>query len=137
MFIAFLPIAEAHEILEELHEQEAAAAEYEADLGSSFFYGGASSWDASWMARQHTERAQEDFDQSEEAPLYYARLETARFMTEATCALVVVSAEDEGDWRIFTPHDALRVPEFYPSGPKALVDLFILPTPITEDDIPF
>jgi hypothetical protein len=139
MFIAFLPLADARDLLDEVYENEAQAGEIEAELGSSFFYGGMASWDASALARAHMEQRREDFDQSEDAPLYYARLEAARFMTEAITPDMRVHSEEElADPRFFLPVNPVIVPEFY-SDPADLAmpaDPFSTFAP-SDDDIPF
>lgn len=143
MFIAFLPAAEAHAVLEEAYEQESAAAEYEAELGSGFFMDCRDSYHASSMARAHMQQLREDFDQSEDAPLYYARLEAARFMTGAiTQDMMVHSQEELSDPRFFLPANPVVVPEYYPYdvtgepvGPHPYADLFGTFAP--SDDIPF
>lgn len=141
MFIAFLPAAEAHAVLEEAHEADMARGEIEAELGSGFFMDCRDSYQASYMAREHTRQMQEDFDQSEDAPLYYARLEAARFVTEAITQDMIVHSEEEiSDSRLFLPRDPVVVPEFYPHGGRPAISLPADPfgtfTP-SDDDIPF
>lgn len=142
--IAFLPLSEAHAILDQHYEEEAQRGEYEAELGSSYYYGAAcrDSWLASSLARQRMAELREDFDQSEDAPLYYARLEAAQFMAGAiTQDMNVYNMDEFCDPLAFLPVNAVVIPEFYPDPADApetpsRPNLFSV-GPVNSDDIPF
>jgi hypothetical protein len=129
IFLPFLPKLDAMEILEAEYEGEMARAELEAELGSGFFVSGASSWDASAMARMAIQEMQEDFEQSEDGPLHMAKVEAAKFMQSATRDLAVASVEESRDPVVFT-FGASVIPEyrldFKRSAPAA-----------PSDDLPF
>jgi hypothetical protein len=132
--IAFFPRSEALALLDQHYENEAAAGEYEAELGSDFFYSGLPSWEATSLARQRMDQAREDFERSAEGQEYMERLEAARFMLDATHGLSVADREDLLDHRIFVPRDSQVVPEFYPDGPHRSMFGPVVPN---HDDIPF
>lgn len=134
MFIAFLPRLEAQEALERHHENETCLGEMEADYGSSFFYSGASSWEASAMARSTVNEWRRAYDESPEGERFAAEVEAAQFLREATYGLEVVSVEEINDPRIFVRIGAPVVPEFYPDGPNK--GMFYTTAPCNED-IPF
>jgi hypothetical protein len=114
--LPFLPLKDADELLADHYEQEAQAGEIEAELGSSYFYGGMSSWDATTMARRDMNDARDAFESSPEGQKQAERLEAAQFMRSLT-GLEVVTVEDLNDPWTFTPMGAPVVYEFYPDGP--------------------
>lgn len=111
IFLPFLPKLDSMEILEAEYEGEMARAELEAELGSGFFVGGASSWDASTMARMRIQEMQEDFEQTEDGLLHMAKVEAARFMQSATRGLELVSQAEADEPFVFT-FDAPVIPEY-------------------------
>lgn len=110
--LPFLPAQTAQIVLEEEYEAGVARSEYLADLGSSYFYGGATSGDATLMASMDLAQREEDFLNSEDGERYSERLEAARFM-------------ESGVLRPLDP------PEFFPG-----LTGYSRPVP-SDDDIPF
>lgn len=78
MFIPFIRATEAREMLEQAQYAEESRGEMLAEYGSSAFYGGASSGDAMLIAQNIMSEQEEDFRQSEEGELYFAKLEAAK-----------------------------------------------------------
>lgn len=133
-FLPFLPTTDAMELLERHYEDEAQASEYEADLGASYFYGGASSWDAQLMAREHMDALREDFERSEEGQLYTARLEAAQFMQSGITPDMRLRSVTESSFDTFGRFvQGPTIPEFYPGDSARRGER---PAP-SHDDIPF
>jgi hypothetical protein len=78
MFIPFIRSADARDLLEQERYNDEARGELLAEYGSSAFYGGATSADAMCIAHNIMFEREEDFRQSEEGELYFARLDAAR-----------------------------------------------------------
>lgn len=135
-FIPFLPRLEAQEVLEDFYEGESIRGELEAELGSSLFHGGMSSWDASFQAKLSMDEAEAHRAATPEGRLYDAQLEAARFMRDATSGLHVVTHEEVADPYIFTPMNAPFVPEFWPDGPRKGLFNPAGPDRPFEDDLP-
>lgn len=115
MHIPFLPRADAEQVLEDEFHADEARGEFLAEYASSAFFGGADATDAMIMARTELHWREQDFDASEDAPEYYARLEAARLFAEVG-RLELLDHE---------------VPEYY-GGSYLRTDIFS-----THDDIPF
>jgi hypothetical protein len=82
MSFPLLPRTEADAILEAEHYAEEAYYENLAELGSSAFYGGASSADANLLAQQQMAERLEDFRQSEEGERHFDRLAAAKLFED-------------------------------------------------------
>src|SRR4051812_35415246 len=129
MFIAFLPRTEARDLIEVEYEADAQRSEMEADLGSSFFFGGATSGDAMFLAREHLEGLREDFEQSVEGELYSAKLEAARFITEAITPDMHIADFADFDGFATQPWGATVIPEYRLDYKRSM--------PIPADNPPF
>lgn len=135
MYLPFFPLADTHAVLEEAEQCDQQLSEIEAELGSSYFCGGASSWDATAMAHMDRLEREAEFAATPEGERYFARLEAARFMDSALNGLRLSSEEEVADYRIFTPVGGTVIPEFTGKWgvPYLRTDIFT-PDP---DDIPF
>lgn len=78
MDFPLIPRSEALALLEEAEYADEARGEFLAEQGSSYFYGGASSSDASFLASMDLAQREQEFAQSEEGERYFARLSAAR-----------------------------------------------------------
>lgn len=78
MDFPFIPRSEALELLEEDMRTGESRGEFLAEIGSSYFYGGASSSDASFLASMDLAQREQEFAMSEEGERYFARLSAAR-----------------------------------------------------------
>lgn len=136
--LPFIPRQEAQVILEEHYLAQEARAEFLAEAGSSYFYGGMSSADAMWAAQRDDLEREFDFYSSPEGERYSERLEAARFMEaitfgglhldDAAIPEFVLGYSNEA-------HEAL-VRDFYAHSPFRLSPNRFQ-RPIDLDDIPF
>lgn len=88
MYFAFIPKSEALALLEEAEREAEYRGEFLAEQGSSYFHGGMSSADASFLASQDLAQRRIDFEQSEEGERYLARLQAARLYEGVLAARV-------------------------------------------------
>lgn len=133
-FLPFLPKLGAMEILERHDQDQQQAAEMKAELGSSLFYSGMQSWDATSEAHRLMREQEAEFDASPEGKRYNAQVEAAQFMASATRGLHAFDQSDLNDPRVWVPAAATVVPEFWPG---VIVKSDFNPGPTMNDDIPF
>lgn len=134
MFIPFLPLADVDAILDMHFEAEAQRSEIEAELGSSHFMGGASSWDASTFARLEMDERETEFNASPEGERYKARLEAAQFMRSAITGDMKVADYHDSDGFSFVILGATFVPEFIPD---LIRTDFLRGIESSDDELPF
>jgi hypothetical protein len=131
MFIPFLPKLDAQIILEQHYDEEMQRSEIEAELGSSYFMGGMSSWDASAMARLDLNSRDDEYLATGAGMLYAAQVDAAKFMADAITPDMRVADYRDRDSFDFLPWGATFVREFIPGQ--------LVPEPrwIADEDIPF
>lgn len=138
MFIPFLPTADAMAILEAHYESEAMRGELEAEIGSSYFMGGLSSWEASAQARTDLDRLEAERAATPEGQLYDAQVEAARFMESAiTPDMRIYDALDYADGKALRFSGAnlgTALPEFIPGITR---NHFLHGIDTSTEDIPF
>jgi hypothetical protein len=126
MNFPLIPKAEALALLEDASHAQEAMSEYLAEQGSSYFYGGMSSTDATFLAHQDWQERENDFLSSVEGQEYQAKLDAAvLFQDVALLALMDDS-----------------IPEFVDGKPSYAHSLFSMAssrfqTSPDPDDIPF
>jgi hypothetical protein len=140
MFIPFLPKLDAMHVLEQDYEERSQRSEYEAELGSTYFYGGMASWDAESRARMDMEEMIEDTLATPEGQLRAAQVEAAVFMTDAiTMDMRIYDALDYADplgaaLRYTGASLGTVLPEFIPGITR---DHFLHGIDLSTEDIPF
>jgi hypothetical protein len=126
MNFPLIPKAEALDLLEDASHAQEAMGEYLAEQGSSYFYGGMSSADASFMAHHDWRERENDFLASAEGQEYTAKLEAATLYND----VAMLALMDDS------------IPEFVDGKPSYAHSLFSMAssrfqTSPDPDDIPF
>lgn len=122
MHFPLIPKAEAMELLESAQHADESRGEMLAELGSSYYCGGMSAGDATFLASAAMAQAEADFRSSEDGEIYFARLEAAKLYEGVTDASL-------SEWDIPEFVDGKTSYAHSPFAPSSY-----RPTP---DDIPF
>jgi hypothetical protein len=109
MNFPLIPKAEALALLEDASHAQEAMSEYLAEQGSSYFYGGMSSTDATFLAHQDWQERENDFLSSVEGQEYQAKLDAAvLFQDVALLALMDDSIPEFVDGKVSYAHSLFR-----------------------------